>query len=208
MSNNESSTSGENAYGAQCLRCKHLIEWPYCYAFMSGFGIPDEIKRGEMDHTRPYPGDHGLRFTLTDSQYEISGRVMKDLLVEYAGEVILNDLRTDHYGEELSTPLVHEDHREGVEIIPDLITACAEGDIIAVKEFLSRGANVNASDRDRNTPLMVACRHCHPHVVEYLLQNGADVNAKDKYEKSALRIAYEWGYPTIVKLLKDFGAEE
>jgi len=31
-----------------------------CEAFPDG--IPDEIAYGDVDHTKPYPGDHGIRF--------------------------------------------------------------------------------------------------------------------------------------------------
>lgn len=31
-----------------------------CAAYPNG--IPHEILRGEVDHTKPYKGDHGLRF--------------------------------------------------------------------------------------------------------------------------------------------------
>lgn len=50
-----------------CMRCKHLQEpppgqWSYhCAAFPAG--IPDEIfVTGEIDHTKPYPGDHGVQY--------------------------------------------------------------------------------------------------------------------------------------------------
>lgn len=58
---------------AQCLRCKHFrgmeaVETEpglepdvvlVCDAFPRG--IPDAITEGR-DHSRPYPGDHGIRF--------------------------------------------------------------------------------------------------------------------------------------------------
>lgn len=50
-----------------CLKCKHLRERPpgiimgfFCDAFPGG--IPDAIFDGEVKHTKPYPGDHGIRF--------------------------------------------------------------------------------------------------------------------------------------------------
>lgn len=48
----------------QCLRCKHLHEgenWT-CDAFPAGAGIPEPILTDEHDHTKPYDGDHGIRF--------------------------------------------------------------------------------------------------------------------------------------------------
>jgi len=36
----------------------------HCRAFQFGEGaIPREIWLGENDHTKPFPGDHGIRFT-------------------------------------------------------------------------------------------------------------------------------------------------
>ena len=44
----------------QCLNCARFWLSGGCEAFPSG--IPEEILRGEFDHTRPYPGDNGLRY--------------------------------------------------------------------------------------------------------------------------------------------------
>jgi hypothetical protein len=45
-----------------CIYCihKHLTARHTCDAFPNG--IPDEIWRGENDHSEPYPGDLGIRF--------------------------------------------------------------------------------------------------------------------------------------------------
>ena len=51
----------------QCLFCRHLLieggdlDGPDCRAFHE---IPDAIFRGEYDHSRPFPGDGGIRFAL------------------------------------------------------------------------------------------------------------------------------------------------
>ena len=50
-----------------CMKCKHLYDnkpgqWGFrCDAFPDG--IPDEIfVTGEIDHTKPQDGDHGIQF--------------------------------------------------------------------------------------------------------------------------------------------------
>jgi hypothetical protein len=49
-----------------CFGCFHLIlgtDPIACAAFPDG--IPDAILMGEFDHHKAYPGDRGLRFTIT-----------------------------------------------------------------------------------------------------------------------------------------------
>ena len=44
-----------------CNKCKHLIpESARCKAFPHG--IPRAILANRADHTKPYPGDNGIRF--------------------------------------------------------------------------------------------------------------------------------------------------
>ena len=45
-----------------CGYCKHQHDrpWKTCDAFPDK--IPDQIWLGENDHTKPYPGDNGIRF--------------------------------------------------------------------------------------------------------------------------------------------------
>ncbi len=46
---------------SECSRCIYrLHDGSACVAFP--WGIPDEIRRGQVQHTRPYPGDGGFRF--------------------------------------------------------------------------------------------------------------------------------------------------
>lgn len=60
-----------------CIKCRHYFGMhyfereaehlegdylPVCRAFPKPPGIPIKILRGEHDHKKPYPGDHGIRF--------------------------------------------------------------------------------------------------------------------------------------------------
>ena len=44
----------------QCVLCKHFHVNDTCDAFPNG--IPPEILSGTYDHTKPYPGDHDVRY--------------------------------------------------------------------------------------------------------------------------------------------------
>jgi hypothetical protein len=51
----------------QCFRCKHRFGDTYtCEAFPHAPGIPEEILTNEHDHTKPFDGDHGVRFEAKD----------------------------------------------------------------------------------------------------------------------------------------------
>ncbi|MEH1874607.1 ankyrin repeat domain-containing protein [Nostoc sp.] len=64
-----------------------------------------------------------------------------------------------------------------------LLNAAEQGDVAAVRTWLSEGANVNARDQRRKTknrtPLMLAASTGHLEVVNLLLDAGADINATD-----------------------------
>jgi hypothetical protein len=59
----------------QCFACRHFIPTGKCMAFVNNIGmpgeIPIEIMTGEFVHTKPYPGDHGIRFEEIDPGSEI-----------------------------------------------------------------------------------------------------------------------------------------
>lgn len=44
-----------------CETCIHNNDDGTCKAFPKG--IPQEIRSGYNDHTKEYPGDHGIRYT-------------------------------------------------------------------------------------------------------------------------------------------------
>ena len=52
----------------QCSECKHyLIGTGFCKAFQDDEGIPDEVFSGKHDHTKPFPGDRGIRYEPTEA---------------------------------------------------------------------------------------------------------------------------------------------
>ena len=56
----------------------------------------------------------------------------------------------------------------------DLIIAASEGDVIMVRDLISKGADPNVffMETDYCTALMTACRHYHLEVVKLLLSKG------------------------------------
>lgn len=53
----------------QCLTCTRLFETAAtlsCLAYPDG--IPEEILTGEVDHSQPYRGDHGIQYEPKEQQ--------------------------------------------------------------------------------------------------------------------------------------------
>ena len=59
--------------------------------------------------------------------------------------------------------------------------AAAKGNIEAVKQHIAAGSDVNAKDRDGETPLDRAALFGHKEVAELLIAKGVDVNADHTY---------------------------
>ena len=87
------------------------------------------------------------------------------------------------------------------------IHVAAKGDIEAVKQHLAAGADVNAKDKIRGTPLHYAAAYGHKKIVELLIAAGADVNLKDEEEKTTLHYAAVNGRKVIGELLIAEGAD-
>jgi ankyrin repeat protein len=83
-----------------------------------------------------------------------------------------------------------------------LIASCANihkavnsGDVIAVETALSEGENVNKTDREGNTPLMIAARHGDLGIAQTLIKKGADVKARNKDGFDALALLSNYSMP-------------
>ena len=82
----------------------------------------------------------------------------------------------------------------------------------AVRYLISRGANVNAVSKDKNTPLLAAClldgKHKpDPAIVSLLLSRGANIQARDYWGKTPLHLAAFSGSLPCVKILVQRGAK-
>jgi tetratricopeptide (TPR) repeat protein len=71
--------------------------------------------------------------------------------------------------------------------------------------LLVSGADVNAMDQNRCTPLHAAAVVSVPEFIFLLLKHGADVNAKNKHGKSPLDLATD---PKIIVLLKRYASRK
>lgn len=76
-----------------------------------------------------------------------------------------------------------------------------------VRLLLAKGADVNASDNDGETPLFWVAARGHKAVGELLLTRGADVTATDKAGRTPLHQAAENGHNEIVRILLAKGAD-
>ena len=86
--------------------------------------------------------------------------------------------------------------------------AIDEGNIEAVKQHLAAGADVNAKDSVRWTPLHHAAFEGYKEIAELLIAKGADVNAKDdRLRKTPLDQAIRHKHPEIADLLRKHGGK-
>ena len=88
------------------------------------------------------------------------------------------------------------------------LAAARAGDSAEVGTLLAAGADVNGTDADGRTVLMVAAGRNDQALVELLLEAGADASQRDIEGVSALTIAKADGFRDIVASLRSAGASE
>ena len=113
-------------------------------------------------------------------------------------------------------------HTEAVKILLEKVGANATNaanetplhfasSVEVVKLLLENGANVNAFDDNKCSPLHSIINMGNvdtiEKVVSALLENGADARQRDWKRDTALHIAAEKGYADVVELLLDNGAD-
>jgi len=92
--------------------------------------------------------------------------------------------------------------------VPSLMSIVTQGTAEAVKQALTKGADVNAPDTKGFTPLMAAAEKGLTPTVQLLLDKGADVSEKEpKQGKTALMLAAANGHTKAVQALLAKGAE-
>jgi len=73
--------------------------------------------------------------------------------------------------------------------IRDFFEAAEEGTATDLQTFLDQGADVNARNRYKKTPLHYAACNPDAAVLKLLIENGADVNAEDDEGRTPLDLA-------------------
>lgn len=88
-----------------------------------------------------------------------------------------------------------------------LMFAAATGNAEGAALLLSRGAEVDVTRGDLNTPLLMASNAGNPAVVAELIGHKADVNAQNVCDSTALSFAARQGHVAVGKMLLDAGAQ-
>lgn len=73
-----------------------------------------------------------------------------------------------------------------------LIQAAKDGNLPATQTLLVDGADINAKNKDGETPLMWAEYKNHTEIIKLLIRKGADINAINNDGDTALIIAARW----------------
>ena len=95
---------------------------------------------------------------------------------------------------------------KGYEERAPLHHACNGGHLQIVEYLISKGANIEAKDKNKKTPLHYACYKGHLQIVEYLISKGANIKAKDSSENTPLHYASKMSQTDVVKYLLSNGA--
>jgi hypothetical protein len=82
-----------------------------------------------------------------------------------------------------------------------LFQAVVTGNIDEVKSLIANGADINAENRMRWTPLHTAIRNRRQEIVGLLIAEGADVNKTDNRGMTPLHVAVDTGQKEVVELL-------
>jgi endonuclease YncB( thermonuclease family) len=91
--------------------------------------------------------------------------------------------------------------------VQTLFDAARTGDVALASSLISQGADVNAADAEKLTPLHVAAFGGHVEVIRLLLAARADIGARDVYGFTPLHAAAREGHLAAVQALVEGGAD-
>ena len=75
------------------------------------------------------------------------------------------------------------------------------GNLKIVKKLITAGVEIDATDKDGNTALLIASKLGYDKVVEFLVESNADINVQDNLGWTSLMRAVNANHPKVVRLL-------
>jgi len=88
-----------------------------------------------------------------------------------------------------------------------LFKAVRNYDVPAIKQTLHDGADINAEEESKFTPLHLAAVLGHTNAIKALLEAGADVNTPNQWRRTPLHYAANNGHTDAAKVLLAAGAD-
>lgn len=89
---------------------------------------------------------------------------------------------------------------------PGLARAASVGDLARVKERLRKQDDIDASDAQGKTPLVLALENGHLEVARFLIAMGATLDDADEAGRTPLHVAAQQGFGELVEVLVREGA--
>ena len=99
------------------------------------------------------------------------------------------------------------EQKEVSDMKSEIINAVGSNDYNKTKEFLEKGADVNAKDERDRTLLMIAVYNNNYEISKLLIENKADINAQDDMKNNPFLYSGAEGQLDILKLLVKAGAD-
>ena len=94
-----------------------------------------------------------------------------------------------------------------IESFPLLHWAVDENNTGLTKMLIERGADLNAQDDFKRTPLHWAALRGHTQIGKILIEEGANLDMRDDHNRTPLHWASWYRYPAIAEVLIDAGAK-
>ncbi len=97
--------------------------------------------------------------------------------------------------------IVATSHPAGAGVYDDILFAANQSNTTQVVDLLRRGMDINTTDPQGNTLLMIAVRENNFELAKFLLENRANPYKRNRYGDNALMIAALQGLDEIAKLM-------
>ena len=158
--------------------------------------LPEKFRQSLTDHISIYHGSVVIKLTVLD--------ITADSLKEYAEGKLqfmrlvgIFSLYINKYA------VLQEDENINFTFDLALLEAATAGHIEAVKFLLQlETVNIDHTNEEGKTALMLACERGHEDIVHSLLSAGANVNLQDNNGWTALMRASEHNHVSIINLMK------